>query len=141
MAKTNSCENDLLGLFFRNVLPSWDGSATMGSPTLEVRLHTADPGVSGTPTTSQIGTTYTPKSINRSTSKWSVSGGQATSIDTESFATMSGSTATATHASMVVDEGSGVLNIAYRLELQTAVVVGAGAAPEFPFGNITVTED
>lgn len=84
MSATNALENALLSLIFENAntgLNIGDATGLRGSTTagsVYISLHTADPGETGTQTTSESAyTNYARQAVARSTAGWTVTTGVA----------------------------------------------------------------
>ena len=95
MSATNNAENGFLSLIFENTnyasigdATGLRGSATAGS--FQISLHTADPGETGTQTTSETGYTgYGRVAVARSTAGWTVASGN---VDNDAAITFGTST-------------------------------------------------
>lgn len=101
MSLTNSFENSLLALIFNAtaIANIADNAASSPATNLYVSLHTADPGETGTQTTSEAAyTSYARVAVPRTTSGWSAPSGGATSLVANAdFPAGTGGSGTATH--------------------------------------------
>lgn len=101
MSLTNSFENSLLALIFNAtaIANIADNAASSPATNLYVSLHTADPGETGTQTTSEATyTSYARVAVARTTSGWSAPSGGATSpVANIDFAAGTGGSGTVTH--------------------------------------------
>lgn len=146
MSKGNTFENDLLQLIFNNVdiadigdAGGLQNSATAGS--LYVAYHTADPGETGTATTSETAyTNYARQAVARTSGGWTVSGNQVQNAAQITFPQCGVTGATLTHFS-VTTASSGASKILYKGALTSSLAVSNGITPLFAAGGITITED
>lgn len=146
MSKTNTLESGLLDLILNNVnlanigdATGLRGSSTAGS--LYVSLHTADPGETGSQTTSE--TTYgayARVAVSRSGGQWTVGTGSATNAGTITFPVNTSGTPTITHFGLgTASSGAGVL--LYSGALTASRTLAVNDQPSFAAGAITVSED
>lgn len=152
MSMTNACESDFLTLLFTNVAWANVGdasgvqpSATAGS--LYVSLHTADPGETGTQTTSEIAyTSYARIAVARSGAGWTISATaptQAANTSTITFPACTGSSGTATYFGI----GTALTTAGHLLYSGAITTPGAGLAistgitPQFAAGACVITQD
>lgn len=146
MSKSNTFENDLLGLIFNNTdiadigdASGLQNSATAGS--LYVALHTADPGEAGTAATSEATyTNYARVAVARSGAGWTVSGATATNAAQITFPQCGASGNTITHVS-ITTALSGTSKILYSGALNSSLSVALNITPLFAASGLTVTED
>ncbi len=145
MSKTNSLENLLLELLFKNTNAANIGDATglRGSSTagsFYISLHTADPGEAGDQTTSETSYTgYARKGVARSGSGWTVTGNSVSPASAISFDPCTGGTATITHFGIgTASSGTGVL--LYKGTVTPNISVSSGVTPQLTTAS-TVTED
>ncbi len=145
MSKTNSWENGILELLFKNTnfanvgdATGLRGSSTAGS--FYISLHTADPGETGDQTTSETAyTNYVRIAIARSGAGWTVTADTAVNAATAAFATCGATGATVTHFGIgTASSGAGVL--IYKGALTSSLVVGSGVTPTFAAGAMSVVE-
>ena len=145
MSMSNTSETALLNLLFKN--QAWadigDASGLQPSATagnFYVRLHSADPGETGTGDTSEISYTgYAPKEVARGAG-FNVSGAVVSNAGTVQFGECTGGTATVTHFSVCVGNGAGAA-IVYRGALGATRNISAGITPLFNAGALSGTID
>lgn len=143
MSKSNYLENALLAHLLQNanIANLGDATGVRGSSaagTVEVALHTADPGEAGTQATNEATYTgYARQTIARNNTEWSVSGNQAENANPLSFPECTAGSDTLTHFS--VGDGSG--NILHSGALNASLAVSAGITPSFAAGALVITED
>jgi hypothetical protein len=134
-AATNSLENGLLELIFKNTdfanvgdATGLRGSSTAGS--LYVSLHTSDPGESGNQTTNETSyTSYARVAVARSGSGWTVTANSVSPAAVVSFPTCTGGSATITHFGVgTASSGSGVLLV--RGAVSPNISVSNGITPQ-----------
>lgn len=146
MSATNVFENGLLSLIFENANYANVGDATglRGSTTAGVfyiSLHTADPGETGTQTTSETAyTSYARVSVARSTAGWSVASGVADNDAAITFPAATGGSSTCTNFGIGSD-ASGVGNLFLKGALTASLAVSSGITPSFAAGALDVTLD
>lgn len=146
MSKTNSWENALLELVFKNTNAANIGDATglRGSSTagsLYVSLHTADPGEAGDQTTNEISYTgYSRVAVARSGSGWTVTGNSVSPAAVVQFGSMTGGTGgTVTHFGVgTASSGAGVL--LYKGAASPNITVANGVTPQMTTAT-AITED
>lgn len=146
MSLTNAAETALLELVFKNT--SWvnigDATGLVGSSTAGnyyISLHTADPGETGTQTTSEAAyTSYARVAVVRSGSGWTVSSGSATNAAAVTFPACTGSTAACTYFG-IGTASSGTGNLIFSAALSALLTVSTGITPSFAIGVLTVTAD
>lgn len=145
MSKTNSLENSLLELIFKNTnianvgdATGLRGSSTAGS--LYFSLHTADPGEAGDQTTNEIAyTSYARVAVARSAAGFTVTGNSVSPAADVTFPAGTGGSGTATHFGIgTASSGAGVL--LYKGALSPNIVCGNGITPIVD-STSTVTED
>ena len=144
MSATNVFENGLLSLIFENANYANVGDVTglRGSSTAGVfwiSLHTADPGETGTQTTSETAyTSYARVSVARSTAGWSVASGVADNDAAITFAQCGVTGATITNVGIGSDT-SGAGNL--FLKGTASLVVSTGVTPQFAAGALDISLD
>ena len=149
MSKSDTWESDLLKLVFNNTTASLVGDATglvgsTGVGSLFVSLHTADPGETGTQTTS--GATYTGYArvaVARTTGGWTISGTaptQAANAAQVSFPQCTGGSNTVTFIG-VGTSVSGTGKLLYSGALTSSLAISNNITPSFAIGALVVTED
>ena len=146
MSATNAFETALLSLIFENANAANVGDATglRGSSTAGVfyiSLHTADPGETGTQTTSEATyTSYARVSVARSTAGWTVTGNTVANDAAINFPAATGGTNTITHFGIGTD-ASGTGNLLFSGALTASLSVSNGITPSFAIGALTTTAD
>lgn len=142
MGKNNTASNNLLKLIFNAT--NWsliaDNTATTPLTSLFVALHTADPGATGSQTTSEIGyTSYARVAVARTTSGWTASSAESTSpVAAINFPAGTGGSGTATFFS-VGTATSGAGSILYSGAISPSIVCGSGVTPSLTTAS-TITE-
>ncbi len=144
MSKSNATENDWVKFVAQGTaLPSYGSN-------LQVNLHTADPGESGTATTSAATYTgYAAVSVSRDASGWTIcdgtnpyganTAGPAFKNAAEvTFPECTGGTNTITHASVSVVATGQIL---YKGALTASLSVSNLITPRFPAGTLVMVED
>lgn len=134
MSKTNSLENSLLELIFKNTnianvgdATGLRGSSTAGS--LYFSLHTADPNETGDQTTSECTyTSYARVAVARSGSGFVVTADSVSPAAAVTFPAGTGGSGTATHFGIgTASSGAGVL--LYKGAITPNIVTGNGITP------------
>ena len=134
MSKTNSWENGILELVFKNTnfanvgdATGLRGSSTAGS--FYISLHTADPGETGDQTTNEITyTDYARVAVARSGAGFTVTADSVSPAANVSFPIGSGGSGTATHFGIgTASSGAGVL--LYKGAITPNIVTGSGITP------------
>lgn len=149
MSATNAFEAGILSLIFENAnyanvgdATGLRGSSTAGS--FYVSLHTADPGETGTQTTSEAGyTSYARVAVARSTAGWTVSGTAPTQVANDaavSFPACTGSSSTCTYFG-VGSDSSGTGNLFISGALGASLAVTNGITPQFAIAALAVQLD
>jgi len=146
VSASNALETGLLLLLFNNTNFALIGDATglRGSTTagsLEVSLHTADPGEAGDQTTSEATYTgYARVTVARSGAGWTVSGNAVTNAAITAFPACTGGTNTVTHFGVgTAHTSTGVL--LNSGPLNASLAVSNGITPSFDVGQISITAD
>lgn len=146
MSATNAFETALLTLYFNNTSHANVGDATgvRSSSTAGVyyiSLHTADPGETGTQTTSEATyTSYARVSVARSAAGWTISGNSVSNAAAITFPAATGGTNTITHFGIGSDT-SGTGNLFFSGALTSSLAVSSGITPSFAIGQLTTTAD
>jgi hypothetical protein len=149
MSKGNTYESELLNLVLNNIGMALVGDATGIRPStvdgsLYVALHSADPGEAGAQNTSEV--TYTgyarvPVARNPGSPQWTVASGAASNAAAITFGKRTDvGTVTATHFS-VGTALSGAGKVLYKGILTDALPISLNIQPEFPIGDLDITED
>jgi len=149
MSKSDSWENALLLLLFNNTNAANIGDATglRGSTTagsLYISLHTADPGETGSQTTSECNYTgYARQAVARSGAGFVVTANSVSPAGNATFPSPTNATnlsQTATHFGIgTASSGAGVLLYSGALS-PTIVIANTGVTPIVGSGT-TITED
>jgi len=149
MSLSNASENDLLLLYFNNtnVANMGDATGVRGSTvagSLFVSLHTADPGETGTQSTSETSYTgYARVAVARSGAGWTVSGTAPTQVAnaaTITFGTSTVGTPTITHFGVGL-ETSGATRLLASGALTASQVINLGGVNTFAAGALVITVD
>lgn len=145
MSKSNDWENALLQLVFQNNNAANIGDATglRGSSTagsLYFSLHTADPGETGSQTTSESSYTgYARVAVARSSSGFTVTNNSVSPAALVSFPACTAGTSTITHFGIgTASTGTGVL--LYSGTVTPNISVASGVTPQLTTST-TITED
>jgi hypothetical protein len=135
MGKSNTFINDLIAFIFQNTaLP-----AGYNGP-FYLALHTADPGASGSATTSEATYTgYARQSLARSSSGFDVASQQSKNHSAITFPACTAGSNTITYFS-VVTTSSGAGTILYSGALTASLAVSAGITPTVAANAIVITE-
>ena len=145
MSMSNIGETALLNLLFKNQAWANVGDASGLQPSAAagnfyVRLHSADPGETGTGDTNEISYTgYAPVAVARGDG-FNVSGAVVSNAGTVQFGECTAGTATVTHFSVCDGNGAGAA-IVYRGALGAARNISAGITPLFNAGALSGTID
>ncbi len=142
MGKSTTTSNNWLKLLFNATAIANIADNAVSSPNtnLYVALHTADPGASGTQSTSEIGyTSYARVAVARTTGGWTASSAASTSpVGAITFPAGSGGSGTATYWSIgMLSSGAGI--ILYSGPISPSIVTGSGITPSLTTAS-TVTE-
>lgn len=143
---TNAAETALLTLIFNNT--DWanvgdaaglQNSAAAGS--FYISLHTADPGETGSQTTSEATyTSYARVAVARSGAGWTISSANASNAAIINFPAATGGTNTITHFGIGSDS-SGAGNLFFKGALTASLAVSSGITPSFAIGELDVNLD
>lgn len=131
MSFSDAAENAILELIFKAT--AWanyaDNAASSPQTNIHMGLHTADPGDSGSMSTSEATyTSYARVNVARSGSGWSVTGNSVSPVANITFPTGSGGSGTATHFS-AGKTGGGAAAILMSGTVTPNIVTGNGVAP------------
>lgn len=146
MSATNVFENGLLSLIFENANYANVGDATglRGSSTAGVfyiSLATADPGETGTQTTSETAyTSYARVSVARSTAGWTVASGNCDNDAAINFPQCTGGSSTVTNFGIGSDV-SGTGNLFMKGALAGSLAVTNLVTPTIAIGALDVSLD
>ena len=145
MSMTDSLEARILDLLFTNANAADIGDATglRGSTTAGafwLSLHTADPGETGTQTTSEVAYTgYARVSVARSGSGWTRTGNSISPAANIDFPACTGGTATASHFGIgTASSGAGVL--LWKGTVTPNISISNGVTPRLTTAS-TITQD
>jgi hypothetical protein len=141
--KTNTFAQLILESIYQATFTAITGLlANAASPdtNLYVSLHTADPGVTGSQTTSEAAyTSYARVAVARTSSGWSISGETISNVGAINFPAATGGSETETYFGIgTAASGTGVLLA--RGQLTSSLAVSNGITPSFAAGALTVTE-
>lgn len=146
MSKSDAFETDLLKLIFQNTTFAGVGDATgivgsTGAGSLFISLHTADPGETGTQSTSEISYTgYARVAVARTTGGWTITGNSVSPAATISFGQMTAGTGgTVTHFG-VGKSTSGAGELLWSGTVSPNISVTNGVTPQLTTAT-AVTED
>lgn len=146
MSKANTFETEVLAHIFENadVANIGDTTGLRGSSAagnLYVSLHTANPNEAGDQTTSEIAyTSYARVAVGRTSGNWTTASGAVTNDNAVTFPQCTGGSGTATHFA-VGTASSGTGKVLYYGALTASLAISNGITPEFPAGDLDVTED
>lgn len=149
MSATNVFESGLLSLIFQNSnyanvgdAVGLRGSSTAGS--FYISVHTADPGETGSQTTSETAYgSYARQPVARSSGAFTVSGTAPTQVANAadvSFPSATSGPSTLTHSGIGSDV-SGAGNLFMSGALNASLIVNSGIAPKFSAGALVTTID
>jgi hypothetical protein len=146
MSATDAFENDLLELYFNNIdhanvgdAAGLQNSATAGS--FHVSLHTADPGETGTQSTSEAAYgSYARQAVARSSAGWTVSGSNVSNTAAITFPTATSGSETITHFG-IGSASSGAGNLFFKGALGASRAISTGITPSFAIGELDVNLD
>jgi len=142
MSKSDTFENDLLKLIFNAtaIANMADNAATSPLTNLYVSLHTADPGESGSQTTSEVAyTSYARVAVARTSGGWTVTANSVSPVANIDFPTGTGGSGTATYWA-VGTASSGAGKLLYSGAISPSIVCGNGITPRLTTSS-TITED
>lgn len=143
MSATNAVETAILELIFKAT--TWANVAinATSSPVTSyyISLHTADPGETGSQTTSETGYTgYARLAVTRDGTGWTVSGNSASNAAQLTFGQCTATPDTITHVGLgQSSSGAGTLMLSNALT--SSLVLAAGATPIFSIGQLAFTCD
>lgn len=146
MSMSNTSETNLLKLLLQNVTWANVGDATglVGSSaagSLYGSLHTADPGETGTQTTSEAAyTSYARVAVARTTGGWAVSGNTGDNVAAITFPACTGGSETETHFG-VGRASTSTGELLFSGALTASLAVSNGITPEFAIGALDIVCD
>lgn len=146
MSATDAFETALLQLYFNNTdhanvgdAAGLQNSATAGN--FHVSLHTADPGETGSQTTSEATYgSYARQAVARSSGGWTISGNNASNAAAITFPQATSGSNTITHFGIGSDS-SGAGNLFFKGALGASRVISTGITPSFAIGDLDVNLD
>lgn len=142
MSKSDTFENDLLKLIFNATAIGnmADNAATSPLTNLYVALHTADPGETGTQSTSEAAyTSYARVAVARTTGGWTVTASSVSPAANIDFPACTGGTSTVTFFSVGV-ASTGATKILYSGAVSPSISVSTGVTPRLTTAT-AITED
>ena len=142
MSKGDTFENDLLKLVFNAtaIANIADNAASSPLTNLYVSLHTADPGDSGSQTTSETAyTSYARVAVARTTGGWTVTANSVSPVANIDFPACTGGTSTITHFG-VGTASSGTGKLLYKGTVTPNIAVSTGVTPRLTTST-AITED
>lgn len=133
MSFSNTAETAIMKLIFQAV--AWanmaDNAATTPQTNISVAGHTADPGETGTQSTSEIAyTSYARVSVARTTGGWGELGGTVNPLAAITFPAGTGGSGTITNGS-AGKTGGGSSDIWMKGAVSPNIVTGNGITPQF----------
>lgn len=135
MSFSNATETNLSAKIFTATALPWDAATDF-----DIHLHTADPGEAGASTANEATYgSYAVVTVARSTSGWTVSGGDTTNDNTIAFPTCTSGTNAITHVS-ITPSGSTEIIVSGALN-GGGVSVSTGIQPQFAANALTITID
>jgi hypothetical protein len=142
MPKSTTFANDLMALIFNGTaiadLAENDSSSPLAN--LYVSLHTADPGVGGSPLTNEAAyTNYVRVAVPRNGSGWTGSNGAWSNAALIQFAQCGVTGATVTHVA-IGTTASGAGKVLYAGALNSPLAVANLIQPQFAAGDLDVVE-
>lgn len=143
MSKSDYWENGLLKLLFNATALAniADNAASSPLTNLYISLHTADPGDSGSQTTSETAyTSYARVAVARTTGGWTVTTNSVSPVANITFPTCTASPGAAVTYAGIGTAVSGAGNLLYSGVLSSPITVAISAAPVIASGS-TITED
>jgi len=146
MSIADVTETNLLKLIFNAT--AWanyaDNAATSPQTNIGVALHTADPGDSGTASTSEVAyTSYTRVNVARTTGGWTVTNNSVSPVANIDFPAGTGGSGTVTHFSTSKSNASpptGAQDILFSGTVTPNIVTGNGVTPRLTTAS-TITLD
>jgi len=146
MSATNACETALLNLYFLNTDHANIGDAaglqnSVAAGSFYISLHTADPGETGTQTTSESAyTNYARVAVARSAAGFVVTGNTADNAAVVTFPAGGATGSLVTHFGVGTDL-TGVGNLLFKGALTSSLQVNSGITPSFAIGTLDISCD
>ncbi len=142
MSKSDTWENGLLLLLFNATTFANVAINATSSPitSIEVSLHTADPGETGSQTTSEVTyTSYARVAVARNSGGWTVTANSVSPVAAITFPAGTGGSGTATHFGVGTDHTS-TGRLLYSGTVTPNIVTGNGVTPQLTTAT-AITED
>lgn len=143
MSKGDTFENDFLKLIFNAtaIANIADNAATAPLTDLQVSLHTADPGETGSQTTSETAYTgYARKAVARTTGGWTVTNNSVSPVANIDFGECTASPGGAITHAAVGTASSGAGKLLWSGALSASITMAVGVIPRIKTTS-TITED
>lgn len=142
MSKGDNTENNFLKLLYNAT--AWanvaDNAASSPITQIAVALHTADPGETGTQSTSEAAyTSYARVNVNRNSGGWTITANSVSPVANIDFPAGTGGSGTVTHFS-TGKTGGGATDIYHSGTVTPNIVTGNGVTPRLTTAS-TITED
>lgn len=142
MSISNTTETAILALVYNAT--AWgnyaDNAGTSPETNIHNALHTADPGDTGTMSTSEAAyTSYARVNVARTSGGWTVTGGSVSPVATISFPAGTGGSGTGTHFS-TGKTGGGAAAILWSGTVTPNITFGNGVTPQLSTAT-TITLD
>jgi len=142
MSIANTTENNILKLIFNAT--AWanyaDNAATSPQTNIHTALHTADPGETGTMSTSEAAyTSYARVNVARTTGGWTVTNNSVSPVASIDFPAATGGSETETHFS-TGKTGGGAADILFSGTVTPNIAVATGVTPKLTTAS-TITLD
>lgn len=142
MSMSNTTENAIMALIFNAT--AWanyaDNASASPQTQIAVALHTADPGDTGTMSTSESAyTSYARVNVNRNSGGWTVTANSVSPVANIDFPAGTGGSGTVTHFS-VGKTGGGAAAILFSGTVTPNIVTGNGVTPRLTTAS-TITLD
>jgi hypothetical protein len=144
LSKASTYENDVLGILLQAVAIAnvADNAASSPLTSIQVSLHTADPGETGTQGTSEANyTPYTRIAVTRSTAGFVVSSGSASFVAAVTFPeAASTTTMTLTHFGLGATSATTGGKLFYSGTISPNINIGSGVQPRLTTAS-SITEE
>lgn len=143
MSATNYFETAILALIFNGdtITNIADNASTSPATNFYISLHTADPGETGSQSTSEANyTSYDRVAVARTSSGFTVSGNEITNTSAVTFPTATGGSNTATHFGIGLDS-AGAGTLLFSGPLDASLAISNGITPSFQSGELHTTAD
>ncbi len=139
MSKFDSFEGELLDAIFLGVAISGLTQNAAAPADLEIALHTGNPDEAGDQTTSEATYTgYTRITVARNGTGWTRTGSTIANAASIAFPQNTGAAQTVTHWSAgIVGSNAG----RYYGTLNSSLNIDTNVTPDFPAGQLTISED